>query len=314
MPLRDVELRHLHALQAVAAERSFGRAAGRLGYTQSAVSQQIATLEKAIGGALFDRPGGPKPVVITPLGEVLLEHATLVLDKVEEAERAIQDHQTGVIGALSVGTFQSVSVQVLPNVLRRFKNARPHVDVRLFEADEQEELEERLADGRLDLAFLVRPIMLAGIEAVDLFTDPFMALSPRDEPLEAGPSSIEVAAFDRVPLISQHDTACQRLIDDGLRDTGIELNVVFRSADNSAVQAMVRAGMGHAVMPALAIDEDDPGVLIRSMSPGIPERVICLGRPIGRTLPPAADTFATFAAECFAERSAASALIGASSH
>jgi DNA-binding transcriptional LysR family regulator len=77
---------------------------------------------------------------------------------------------------------------------------------------------------------------------------------------------------------------------------------------------MVRAGMGHAVMPALAIDEDDPGVLIRSMSPGIPERVICLGRPIGRTLPPAADTFATFAAECFAERSAASALIGASSH
>ena len=64
----SLELRHLLALDAVASEGTFGRAAERLGYTQSAVSQQIAALERAIGGAVFDRPGGPKPVRITPLG------------------------------------------------------------------------------------------------------------------------------------------------------------------------------------------------------------------------------------------------------
>src|SRR5439155_11270480 len=70
-----VELRHLAALQAVAEEGSFGRAAIRLGYTQSAVSQQIATLERLSGERLVDRPGGPRPISITAAGSVLLRHA-----------------------------------------------------------------------------------------------------------------------------------------------------------------------------------------------------------------------------------------------
>ena len=70
-----IELRHLAALDAVAETGTFGRAAARLGYTQSAVSQQISALEKAIGGAVFDRPGGPRPVRLTPLGKLVLGHA-----------------------------------------------------------------------------------------------------------------------------------------------------------------------------------------------------------------------------------------------
>ena len=65
---RDIEIRHLTALAAVAAERSFGRAAERLGFTQSAVSQQIAALERVVGEPVFDRPGGPRPVELTPVG------------------------------------------------------------------------------------------------------------------------------------------------------------------------------------------------------------------------------------------------------
>src|SRR6186997_2567225 len=73
--LRDLEIRHLAALDAVATEGTFGRAAERLGYTQSGVSQQIATLERTLGGAVFDRPGGPRPVRLTPLGKLVLTHA-----------------------------------------------------------------------------------------------------------------------------------------------------------------------------------------------------------------------------------------------
>ena len=66
--MRDLEIRHLEALDAVASTGTFGRAAERLGYTQSAISQQIAALERVMGAPVFDRPGGPRPVELTPLG------------------------------------------------------------------------------------------------------------------------------------------------------------------------------------------------------------------------------------------------------
>lgn len=309
MSLRDAEIRHLLALDAVARERSFGRAAERLGYTQSAVSQQIAALEKAVGGKLFERPGGPKPVDITPLGAIVLDHARCVLDQIDDADLAVRNFGAGVIGTLSVGTFQSVSVQMLPTILRRFKTERNQVEVKLYETDDQDDLEERLRDGRLDLSFLVEPFDSTGLDWKELCEDPFVAVSPLDEPLVATDDFIDVGVFDRVPLISQHDTACQRLIDDGLRGAGIGLNVVFRTADNSAVQAMVRAGMGHAVMPWLAVDAHDPTVRIRRMDPGIPPRIICIAKPSIRDISPAADTFIEVAAETFHERATNSPLI-----
>ncbi len=81
-----VEIRHLAALRAVAETGSFGRAAERLGYTQSAVSQQIATLEKAVGTRLVERPGGPRPISITEAGNVLLRHADGIVARLRAAQ------------------------------------------------------------------------------------------------------------------------------------------------------------------------------------------------------------------------------------
>src|SRR6187402_3128514 len=108
-PFSNVELRHLAALDAVAVEGTFGRAAERLGYTQSAVSQQISALEKAIGGSVFDRPGGPRPVRLTALGKLVLSHAREILAKAALTAQAIERFQSGVAGRVDVGTFQSVS-------------------------------------------------------------------------------------------------------------------------------------------------------------------------------------------------------------
>lgn len=86
----DFELRHLATLIAVDEEGSFGRAAAHLGYTQSSVSQQIAALERAVGGAVFDRTGGPKPVQLTPLGQVVLAHGRSLLRGAEDLSRAVE--------------------------------------------------------------------------------------------------------------------------------------------------------------------------------------------------------------------------------
>ena len=96
--LRDVELRQLRALIAVTEEGSFGKAAERLGFTQSAISQQIAGLERAVGDKVFDRHGGPRRAQLTPTGELLLEHARKLLEQLQEAEDGLR---TGAEGGLA---------------------------------------------------------------------------------------------------------------------------------------------------------------------------------------------------------------------
>jgi DNA-binding transcriptional LysR family regulator len=290
--LEAVELRHLMALQAVAAERSFGRAAERLGYTQSAVSQQIASLERILGGAVFERPGGPKPVEITPLGALLLEHATAILNRLDVAAAEIQLLRAGRMGSITIGTFQSVSVRLLPQVFQALAAERPDLEIRLRELDEQDALMAALQDRTLDAAFLVEPISRQMFDVVRVFEDPFVLLSPVGQDLAArNRVSVPVSRLAGVPLISQFDASHIRLVDGAIRRAGVDPNVVFRSSDNAAVQAMVRAGLGHAVMPSLAVDPADPDVLVRRLEPGIPSRVVVAATLRGRVLPPALNRF-----------------------
>src|SRR5258705_12106821 len=103
-----VELRHLAALEAVGRTRSFGGAARELGYTQSAVSQQIAQLERLVGQQLVVRPGGPLPVSITDAGTLLLRHADSIVARLDAAQADMAAYAEGAAGPLRVGIYQSV--------------------------------------------------------------------------------------------------------------------------------------------------------------------------------------------------------------
>src|SRR5436309_2420165 len=127
--LLGVELRHLLALQAIAEHGSFGRAARALGYTQSAVSQQIAFLERAVGEKLVERPGGPRAVSLTEAGRLLLRHAEAIVARMKAAQADLAAFAEGAAGPLRVGTYQSVSARLLPTLVRRFKDEFPMVDV-----------------------------------------------------------------------------------------------------------------------------------------------------------------------------------------
>src|SRR3990170_3611890 len=190
--MADVELRHLRTMAAIAEEGTFGRAAGRLGYTQSSVSQQIAALEKAVGGAVFDRPGGPKPVRITPLGAVALAHGRELLAKAQAMAAAIDRFQAGD-GRVDIGTFQSVSNAILPRVIRGLRDEHPGCDIRLFE----EETDQPQLDD-LDLMFFDGRVH-GDVEHRKLLDDPYLLVARRGT-FPDGP--VRPAQLDGAPMVA----------------------------------------------------------------------------------------------------------------
>lgn len=291
--LRDADNRHLAALVAVVDEGTFANAADALGYTQSAVSQQISQLERAAGITLFDRPKGPRAAELTPAGRLVLEYARSTLARVEHIDDRLDLLRRGLAGRLEIGTFQSASAELLPNIIGRMRHAAPDVDVRLDETDDVEEQLHDVLTDHLDLAFTVDNDDDSRITIELLGHDPFVVLAPVDE---VTTNRVTAEELNQRPLIGQPGTAvAQLLIDHRLIDAGVRPDYAFRFQNNAAVQSMVRIGMGWAVMPSLAVDRDDPGVAFVELDPPIPARAIQLIRRSGRTLPPAADQFRAIA-------------------
>jgi DNA-binding transcriptional LysR family regulator len=242
----DVELRHLTTMVAIVEEGTFGRAGTRLGYTQSTISQQVAALEKSVGGPVFERPGGPKPVRVTPLGAVVLEHGRDLLAKAEALAEAVERFKAGD-GRIDIGTFQSVSNVILPSVVLRLRDEHPGCDIRLSEVPEVPQI------GDLDLLFYDGPVD-ADAEHVKLIDDPYLLVArPGDFP--DGP--VQLKRLDGKPMVGCHLTCDQRWMDRALADAGARPRIVFRSPGNETILSMVRAGLGWAVLPWLALHGSD---------------------------------------------------------
>ena len=272
--LLNLDLRHLRALQAVAEEGSFNKAAVRLGYTQSAVSQQIQTLEKIVGDKLVERPGGPRPVSMTEAGNVLLVHANAIVARLRAAQADLALLSDGTAGTLRVGTYQSVGTRILPELMRRYHQACPHITVQLTEA-EDDALFELLEQGEVDLSFVAMPLAEGPFEGVELARDPYVLVVPEGHPL-AGTSGIPTRRdLSELPMIGFRTCRAANHLENALRMRGIEPQVIFRSDDNGTVQAMVAAGMGVAMMPLLAVG-GDPRTTTVDLGPRVPPRVIAI--------------------------------------
>ncbi|HET8599663.1 MAG TPA: LysR family transcriptional regulator [Segeticoccus sp.] len=284
MSAADLSLRHLAALVAIHEEGSYRRAADRLGYSQAAVTSQVAALEKAVGAKVFDRPGGPRPVTLTAAGQEVLDVAREVLAAADVLDLRLASLRDGRWGRLAIGTFQSVSAQLLPGILRTVRRESPQVQVNVLESDDNDVLTGALRAARLDVSFLVGPVDETGLVVREVVRDPFVAMVPADDP--AG----EVLPVDDLatrPLVGHDHCVCHELAEQGLAAAGIRPSFAFRSNDNAAVQAMVRAGIGTAVMPALSVNTDDPGVRVVRLEPALPSRSILLAHAARRPAPTA---------------------------
>ncbi|MBV9581996.1 MAG: LysR family transcriptional regulator [Chloroflexi bacterium] len=298
----QIELRHLAALHAVAQTGAFGRAAEQLGYTQSSVSQQIAALEQLVGQRLVERTRGSSVVELTEAGNLLLRHAEAIIARLHTAEADFAAYTAGTVGEVRVGVFQSVGTRILPELLRAFLRSWPGVRVRPFEADADHALVAAIEEGRLDLAFAMSPVPDGPFAVQELLRDPYRVLLPSSWPLAArlgdGPVPLEVLID--LPLVNFDSCRTAVSVENELRRRGQQPEVVFRSDNNGAVQGMVGAGLGIALMPRLAIDERDERVRVLELPADFPPRVICLIWHRDRYRSPAAAAFAEEAVRCCA--------------
>lgn len=269
-----VEVRHFAALKAVAEEGSFGRAAARLGYTQSAVSQQIAALERAVGQRLVERPGGPRRVSLTQAGELVLRHADGIVARLQAAQADLAAFSAGTAGPLRVGTYQSVGARILPTLLREFGDRYPLVDVRLTESSADGELLRLVETGGLDLTFVMLPLDEGPFEAVELMRDPYVLLVPAASPLADRERSLTLREVARQPLIGYRQCRSVHAVEAHFRGTGLDPRIVFRSDDNTTIQGLVAAGVGAALVPRLAVEPNDERVATVELDPEVPPRVI----------------------------------------
>jgi molybdate transport repressor ModE-like protein len=283
-----VELRHFAALQAVASTGSFGRAAERLGYTQSAISQQIATLERIVGEKLVERPGGPRPVSLTEAGQLLLRHADSIVARLQAAQADLQALRAGEAGTLRVGTFQSAGARVLPEIMRRFTAQWPLIEVMLEEHDD-EVIADALERGELDVGFLLLPIGDAPLETVELLRDPYVLVVAAGSPLADGPPSLQEIA--RQPLVGFRSGLSTDPIEAAFRAARLEPRWAFRSNDNQTVQGLVAAGMGSAIVPLLTVDTGDPRIVAVDLGDAVEPRLVGIGRHRDRYASPAARAF-----------------------
>jgi len=284
--LLGIEFRHLAALETIAETGSFAAAARRLGYTQSAISQQIAVLERLTEMQLLERPGGRRPVTVTEAGERLLRHARRATAAMRAAEADLNALAEGDAGTLRVATFQSVGVRVIPPVMRLYVARRPAIEVKLVETDHVL-LVEQLLRGETDLAFVADPVATA-IEQIAVLTDPYVLLAPSGSELAREEKTVGIRRIARFPLIAY------RVPTQGgeahLRSQGFDPSIVFRSDDSGIVQGLVGAGVGYALVPRLTVDRNDPDVVMLGVR-GIPPREIGLAWHADRRLSPAARAF-----------------------
>jgi len=295
-----VELRHLAALEAVAKEGTFGRAASSLGYTQSAVSQQIATLERAVGEKLLERPGGPRAVSLTEAGELLLRHAEAIVARLEAARADMASLRAGETGTLRVGTYQSVGARVLPGVMRRFRSEHPKITLELHEPTTDPELFALIETGELDLAFCSLPLPEGPFDGVELMSDSYVLVVPADHELAAREAA-SLADLGDLPLIGSQTCASGVRLEDDLHANGFDVNYAFRSDDNGTVQGLVAAGYGIALTPKLAVLPGDERVKLLRLEPAIASRVIGVVWHRDRHRSPAARAFVEIATDVSAD-------------
>jgi DNA-binding transcriptional LysR family regulator len=282
-----LDTRRLKVLCEVARHGSFSAAADSLGYTQPAVSRQIATLEAETGAVLVRRV--PQGAVLTDAGRLLVERAESILTRLDEAESELHELLGMGSGRLRVASFASAASSIVPLAIARFRELHPAVELSVAMADPVDSL-PRLRAGELDMALSHDPTWLsqnlAGIEFVHLFDDPMYVALPTAHALADAPR-LDLACFATEPWMLGTTSSCpdSRLFLRACLEAGFEPRIAFQNDDYAAVLGFVAAGVGVALIPDMAARGIRDDVIIRQLDPAPPPRPIMVALPGGYRSP-----------------------------
>src|SRR2546423_2405545 len=250
-----LDVRRMRVLREVAAQRSFSAAAEKLGYTQSAVSQQIAALEREAGATLIER--NPRGMRLTDAGEALVRHADTILVRLAEAEAEL-DAIAGLEGGrLRMASFPTAGATLMPHAIAAFTAAHPAIALSLAEG-EPEEIVPRLRAGEFDLVLLFEfpgesEALAAGTQRFELFEDPMQLALPSDHRLSRRRKLRLEDLKDESWIQTSASSPCARHVLRCCHEAGFEPTVSFESDDYATVQGLVAAGVGVALIPQLAL-------------------------------------------------------------
>jgi DNA-binding transcriptional LysR family regulator len=271
-----LDVRRMKVLREVAARGSFSAAAESLSFTQSAISQQVAALERETGTKLVER--GARGIRLTQAGEVLVRHTDAVLSRLSSAEEELQALAGLKGGRLRISTFQSAGATLVPRAVAAFHERYPDVELALTQA-EPEDATAMLRGGELDLALVydfdgIPGGLDEGLECVHLIDDRYDLLIARDHPL-AAQARVEMEDLAEERWINSTDgCGCRRAVIHACAAVGFEPRVSFETDEILAQQALVANNMGITLMPQLALTAVHPGVAIRPIASGAPVRHI----------------------------------------
>ncbi|WP_167473632.1 LysR family transcriptional regulator [Nocardia arthritidis] len=249
-----MELHQLRYVLAVAETNSFTRAAERCLVVQSALSHQIARLERELGAKLFERTS--RRVRLTPAGAAFLPAARQCLDAAERASAEVAAAVGEVRGRLAVGVISTAAAVDIPNALREFRRRYPQVRIGL-RVRPSEDLLEQVRQGTIDVAFVGLPITARpeGVAAHKLACDRLVAVVAPDHPLAAEPA-VDLRRLAAEPFVDlPAGTAGRAESDQMFAAAGLERDVTFEVSTGDYIVRLVRQNLGVAMLPAAYVPQ-----------------------------------------------------------
>jgi DNA-binding transcriptional LysR family regulator len=266
-----LDLRRLRVLREVALRGSFSAAATELMFSPSAVSQQVAQLEREVGVTLVERRS--TGVVLTDAGQLLLGHANAILARAADAEEELRQLGDGSLGRLRLAAFSTAASALMPEAIVAFRAANPRVEIELVEQDTTDSVEQ-LRHGELDLAIVVRGFeaaVNAGVVLIPLLDDRIDVLLPVDHRL-ADASSVSLTELSDEPWADCSGGPVHH----HLSARGVEPSIVFRSDNHQVLEGIVASGVALALVPRMAQPVTRDDVVVKPIAPDPPARRVAI--------------------------------------
>ena len=298
-----LDVKRLRVLREVAAKGSFSAAAESLAYTQSAVSQQIAALEREAGTKLVERSA--RGVRLTEAGRALVRHADVILARLADAEAELEAIAGLRGGRLRLVSFATAGATIMPRAIALFRERHPAVELSL-EPAEPDEAFVKLRSGECDIAMNIDAPFCSvdddAIERTHLLDDPMYVVLPRGHKLASKPR-IKLEELSGEPWIGGSSGGCPDtlILLRACNAAGFEPRIAFHSDDYLAIQGFVAAGVGVSLIPDLALLAVRDDVAIRSLATRPPVRTIQAATLRDGYRSPAVDAMLAILAEVGAE-------------